>query len=162
EPNLLKIGQILTLPAAQARATRGGVNPVPEKSAGSFQWPLSGTISSPYGWRKGEFHDGLDIAAEKGTEIAAARGGTVVFAGWSYGYGQAVKIDHGDGYSTLYAHTSKMLVGVGDQVTAGQVIALVGSTGRSTGPHLHFEVRYAGKTLNPLNYLGETALAADI
>ncbi|HWJ03983.1 MAG TPA: M23 family metallopeptidase, partial [Verrucomicrobiae bacterium] len=82
EPNLLKIGQVLTLPAAQARATRGGVSPVPEKSAASFQWPLSGTISSPYGWRKGEFHDGLDIAAEKGTEIAAARGGTVVFAGW--------------------------------------------------------------------------------
>lgn len=118
--------------------------------------PVQGTISSRYGVSsriRVSTHTGLDIAATTGTPINVVSDGTVTFAGWSGSYGKLVKIDHGNGVETWYAHTSKMYVTVGEQVSAGETIAAVGSTGNSTGPHLHFEIRINGKTVNPQNYV---------
>jgi len=120
---------------------------------GSFQWPVSGYITSYYGWRWGRFHHGIDIGAPHGRSIQATRAGKVVFAGWKGGYGYAVVIDHGDGLTSLYGHASSLLVSYGQWVEAGQVIARIGSTGYSTGPHLHFELAYRGQTFNPLEVL---------
>ena len=118
--------------------------------------PVQGTISSRYGVSsriRVSTHTGLDIAATTGTPIKVVSDGTVTFAGWSGSYGKLVKIDHGNGVETWYAHTSKMYVTVGEQVSAGETIAAVGSTGNSTGPHLHFEIRINWKTVNPQNYV---------
>ena len=124
---------------------------------GSFRWPTNGSITSRYGYRyifgSSDFHTGLDIANSRGTNIYAADGGVVVTAGWSGSYGYLVVIDHQNGYQTYYAHNSSLLVSVGDKVYKGEHIAEMGSTGRATGSHCHFEVRYNGKTQNPLNYL---------
>lgn len=118
--------------------------------------PITGTITSRYGesssLRKSK-HTGLDIAASTGTKIKVVADGTVVFASYNGSYGNLVKIDHGNGVQTWYAHTSKMLVSVGKQVKAGDVIALVGSTGNSTGPHLHFEIRINNEIVNPQKYI---------
>lgn len=111
-----------------------------------------GTRSNPIGGGTG-FHAGLDIAAPSGTPIRACRSGTVMIASWQGGYGNAVVIDHGGGMATLYGHQSSMAVSVGDKVLAGEVIGYVGSTGNSTGPHLHFEVRIAGNPVDPTPYL---------
>lgn len=132
-------------------------------SGGVFKWPLSSytRISSQFGYRvhpilkTKKMHTGIDIAATYGTSILAANSGTVIFAGWYGGYGKAVIIDHGSGKSTLYAHTSKLLVSEGKEVKAGQKIAEVGSTGLSTGPHLHFEVREKGTPVDPLKYVSK-------
>lgn len=118
--------------------------------------PVSGTITSRFGSResiRSNGHTGLDIAAPKGTSIKAAASGTVTFSGYSGGYGNLVKISHGDGIVTYYGHCSKLYVSKGDKVSAGDVIAAVGSTGNSTGNHLHFEVVKNGVELNPQNYL---------
>ena len=115
-------------------------------------WPTTGVITSPYGMRWGAMHSGVDIGSAQGTAIKAADNGTVTFSGWNGGYGYIVKIDHGNGTSTTYAHASKLLVSKGDSVTKGQVIALVGNTGNSYGAHLHFEIHVNGKHVNPLNY----------
>lgn len=118
--------------------------------------PVSGTITSRFGSResiRSSGHTGLDIAAPKGTTIKAAASGTVIFAGYSGGYGNVVKISHGNGIQTYYAHCSKLYVSKGDKVSAGDKIAAVGSTGNSTGNHLHFEVVKNGVSLNPQNYL---------
>jgi murein DD-endopeptidase MepM/ murein hydrolase activator NlpD len=128
---------------------------------GKLMWPTPSTrqISSYYGNRmhpilkKYKMHTGIDIAASYGASIVAANKGTVIVAGWQSGYGNTVIIDHGGGITTLYAHCSRLLVSVGDSVNAGAVIAKVGSTGLSTGPHLHFEVRKNGSTQDPLNYV---------
>ena len=101
----------------------------------------------------GDNHTGIDLAANTGTAILAADGGTVTVASYSGNYGYVVYIDHGNGYVTRYAHCSKLLVKVGQKVAQGEKIALVGSTGKSTGPHLHFEVRYNGTAKNPKDYL---------
>ncbi|AEV67220.1 murein hydrolase activator EnvC family protein [Acetivibrio clariflavus] len=130
-------------------------------AGGSMTWPCpsSKTISSYYGNRlhpilkKYKMHTGIDISAKQGASIVAANKGTVIMAGWQNGYGYTVVIDHGGGITTLYAHCSKILVSVGQNVKAGETIAKVGSTGMSTGPHLHFEVRKNGATTNPLNYV---------
>lgn len=126
-------------------------------STGSFIWPLSGTITSRFGYRdifgSTSFHSGLDIAAPYGTQISAADGGTVTFAGWRGSYGQTVIITHDDGTVTYYAHCSSLLVNAGDKVYQGQAIARVGMTGTATGYHCHFEVRVNGKSVNPENYL---------
>jgi murein DD-endopeptidase MepM/ murein hydrolase activator NlpD len=124
-------------------------------SSGMFSWPVTGTITSPFGWRSNpfggapEFHQGLDIAAPSGTTVTAAAGGTVIMAQWYGGYGNYILIDHGGGYSTGYGHLSAIYVSSGQSVQRGQAIGAVGSTGQSTGPHLHFEVRIAGKPVDP-------------
>ena len=118
--------------------------------------PVTGTISSRYGVSsriRVSTHTGLDIAAASGTPIKVVSDGTVTFAGWSGSYGYLVKVSHGNGVETWYAHTSKMYVSVGQSVVAGDLIAAVGSTGNSTGPHLHLEIRINGKTVNPQNYI---------
>jgi len=120
---------------------------------GKYLWPVTGTITSRFGWRWGRFHHGIDIGAPQGRSIVASRAGRVTFSGWNGGYGNTVIIDHGDGVTTLYAHASRLLVSRGTWVEAGQVIARVGSTGFSTGPHLHFEVRVNGVAINPLSVL---------
>ena len=127
-------------------------------ATGSFRWPTSGSISSRFGYRNifggSSFHGGVDIANSYGTDIVAADGGIVIYAGWnSGGYGYLVQIDHQNGYVTYYGHNSSLLVSVGDKVYKGQHIAEMGSTGRSTGNHCHFEVRLNGERQNPLNYL---------
>lgn len=124
-------------------------------ATGSFSYPLRGTITSRFGQRWGRLHTGVDIAAPQGSPIYVADGGTVIFSGWESGYGYVVKIDHKNGYVTYYGHASKLLVKKGDKVAKGQKIALVGSTGHATGPHLHFEVRKNGVPVNPLTYLNK-------
>ena len=126
---------------------------------GQLAWPVNGEITSPFGWRVHPiwgtqiFHAGLDIGADYGDPVHAADSGTVVFAGWMGGYGNAVMIDHGGCMVTLYGHNSSITVGEGEQVSKGQTIALAGSTGNSTGPHCHFEVRIHGEVVSPLQYL---------
>jgi len=121
---------------------------------GFLEWPTQGTLTSGFGPRHGRLHDGIDIAAEKGTAIHAAAPGTVVFSGWGpTGYGMMVIVKHQHHLTTIYAHNSRNLVRKGDDVERGQKVALMGSTGRSTGPHLHFEVRNDTHPKNPLLYL---------
>lgn len=115
-------------------------------------WPADGAITSAFGWRGREFHSGMDIGAPHGSPVVAAKGGVVTFAGRSGGYGYLVKIDHGGGFETWYAHLSSIDVSVGQSVTAGQVIGRVGNTGRSYGAHLHFETRVDGSPVNPVGY----------
>ncbi len=121
--------------------------------------PVSGYISSYFGYRTDpfnghrEFHSGLDIATPIGTRVHAVAEGIVTYAGERSGYGKVVEIDHGNGYMTRFAHNSKLLVHVGERVRVGQVISLSGDTGRSTGPHLHFEVWYKGRVTNPLAFV---------
>ncbi|HSM80153.1 MAG TPA: peptidoglycan DD-metalloendopeptidase family protein [Nodosilinea sp.] len=129
------------------------------RGTGRFVFPANANISSGFGNRVhpilgySRFHAGVDFAASYGSTIRAADSGRVIFSGWYGGYGQAVIIDHGGGLSTLYAHASRLLVSEGQAVQQGQPIAAVGSTGLSTGPHLHFEVRQNGNPVNPAGYL---------
>ena len=120
---------------------------------GILNWPMSGKITSPYGTRSTGFHSGLDIGGVIGRGVYAAAGGKVVLSSWYYAYGNCILIDHGNGMKTRYAHLSAYKVKVGDTVERGQLIGLCGNTGRSTGPHLHFEVIVNGSTKNPINYL---------
>jgi murein DD-endopeptidase MepM/ murein hydrolase activator NlpD len=123
-----------------------------EPSASGFIWPVSGPITSGFGWRWGRMHEGIDIGAACGTPIRAAASGTIVYAGWMDGYGNITIVDHGGGMATAYGHQSAIYVG-GGSVSQGQTIGAVGSTGHSTGCHLHFEVRVNGTPVDPLNYL---------
>lgn len=122
-------------------------------SAAGLIWPVNGPVVSGFGMRWGQLHEGIDISASSGTPIWAAAAGTVIHAGWLGGYGNLVVLDHGNGLATAYAHASAILVGVGQRVLQGETIALVGSTGNSSGPHLHFEVRVNGVAVDPLLYL---------
>ena len=115
--------------------------------------PIQGTITSRFGSRSRGLHTGLDVATSSGTPIKAAASGVVSYAGYKGSYGYLVVIDHGDGIQTYYAHCSKIYVSAGDSVSQGQVISAVGSTGNSTGPHLHLEIRVNGEPVNPQNYL---------
>lgn len=118
--------------------------------------PINGTISSRFGARssiRSSVHTGLDIAASKGTPIKAAAGGTVIYSGWKGSLGKLVVIDHGNGVETYYAHCNSLVASKGETISQGQVIAYVGSTGNSTGPHLHLEIRVNGVAKNPQNYL---------
>lgn len=141
--------------AARRAAGIAGV----ESAPGILSWPVSGTITSPYGYRQNpfggapDFHPGLDIAAPMGTTVTAAASGTIISAGWYGGYGNYILIDNGGGMATGYGHLSQIFVSNGQQVQKGQAIGAVGSTGHSTGPHLHFEVRINGKTADPAAYL---------
>ncbi|KJS48629.1 MAG: metalloendopeptidase [Peptococcaceae bacterium BRH_c23] len=116
-------------------------------------WPLRGRITSYYGYRGSEFHTGLDIDGDKGDPFVASGSGTVVSAGWNGNYGNTILLDHGNGVMTRYAHASKLLVSAGNSVSKGQTIGLVGSTGRSSGSHLHLEVIINGSHVNPTGYL---------
>lgn len=142
---------------AQAKANRQ--RNIFAKGTGIFAFPSDAPTSSPFGWRihpilgYRRFHAGLDFAASYGSTIRAADSGTVIFAGWYGGYGKTVIINHGRGITTLYGHSSQLYVTEGQTVQRGQAIAAVGSTGLSTGPHLHFEVRRNGTPVNPADYL---------
>jgi murein DD-endopeptidase MepM/ murein hydrolase activator NlpD len=142
------------LEAPQKQVVLKGTKPRPSTAAtGSLSSPTRGTLTSRFGWRWGRLHKGIDISARIGTPIYAADGGKVIFSGTQNGYGKMVVIDHGNGIQTAYAHNSKNLVSKGQRVHKGQKIAEVGNTGRSTGPHLHFEVRKNGTPVNPLKYV---------
>ena len=133
--------------AAQSHST------VVRTGSGALIWPVNAPITSPFGWRWGRMHEGIDLGAAYGTPIVAAAAGTVIYAGWLGGYGNLTVIDHGGGLSTAYGHQSSIGVSVGQQVAQGEIIGNVGSTGHSTGPHLHFEVRVNGQAVDPLGYL---------
>ncbi|MBI2017797.1 M23 family metallopeptidase [Candidatus Daviesbacteria bacterium] len=161
----LRVGQLLIVPdgsppeaaAPKVRAqpqylTKGPASPAFDAPFGaSFIWPAGGSITQYYAW----YHPGVDIANRAAPGIAASDGGTVVVAGWpdGYGYGNRVVIDHGNGYRSLYAHLSNIYVSVGEKVSRGQLVGQMGSTGRSTGTHLHLEIHYKGIPVNPLAIL---------
>ena len=140
------------LAAAQsARASSSAADTTP--SPHGLIWPVSGPVTSPFGYRWGRLHAGIDIGVGYGTPIHAAASGTVVLAGWTGGYGNYTCIDHGGGLATCYAHQSSYAVSAGAHVSQGQVIGYVGSTGHAFGAHLHFEVRINGTPVDPLGYL---------
>jgi murein DD-endopeptidase MepM/ murein hydrolase activator NlpD len=140
--------------AARLRASASTTEASPPASApGRLAWPVNAPITSPFGPRWGRMHEGIDLGAAYGTPIHAAADGVVVYCGWMEGYGNLTVIDHGGGIATAYGHQSSISVACNQQVTQGQVIGAVGSTGHSTGPHLHFEVRVNGTPVDPLGYL---------
>lgn len=138
-------------PATAAPTLPAG--PTQSPSSAGLIWPVEGVLTSPFGPRWGSFHPGIDIGAPMGTPIKAAKAGVVVNAGPNEGYGNFTCINHGGGLSTCYAHQSSFATSAGAQVAQGEVIGYVGSTGFSTGPHLHFEVRVSGQAVDPLGYL---------
>jgi murein DD-endopeptidase MepM/ murein hydrolase activator NlpD len=147
--------------AAERRAAQLAGRPIPPEigAPSSFGWPVSGPITSPFGMRSDPFgrgftmHTGLDIGAPMGATITAAAAGHVIFADWYGGYGKAIIIDHGGKTVTLYGHCSQWFVSKGQDVQRGQAIGAIGSTGNSTGPHLHFEVRVNGVPVDPTGRL---------
>jgi len=158
EEYLAEVEALATQSAVLAAAIRGsqagaGASGTGAPSAAGFIWPVDGVVVSGFGMRWGRMHEGIDIAASSGTPVRAAAAGTVIHAGWLGGYGNLVVVDHGNGLATAYAHASVILVGVGQQVSQGETVSLVGSTGNSSGPHLHFEVRVSGVAVDPLLYL---------
>jgi murein DD-endopeptidase MepM/ murein hydrolase activator NlpD len=148
--NLLASSASLAAQIRAAQARRGA--DITPSSAG-LVWPVSGSVTSSYGWRWGRMHEGVDIGAGYGAPIYAAAAGSVIWCGWNGGYGNLVVLDHGGNLATAYGHQSSIAVSCGQSVSQGQVIGYVGSTGRSTGPHLHFEVRINGGAVDPLGYL---------
>lgn len=180
-PGTLRVGQQLTVPGcravaepaasarpAEASADGSVVRPVGPRrvltelvlAEPDFQgeriplnWPVEGPVISTFGQRRQGWHAGIDISAERGSQILAAAPGTVIYSGWIRSYGQSVKIKHMNGFITLYAHNMTNLVEEGEEVEAGQAIATVGSSGHATGPHVHFEVQRDGKAYNPLHLL---------
>jgi murein DD-endopeptidase MepM/ murein hydrolase activator NlpD len=161
DPQRLMPGDEIVIPAAATNT----VTSVPaerelvvasrtsSRSSITFIWPATGRISSGFGPRWGRFHYGIDIAAKTGTPIYAVADGRVVVSGWRTGYGYMVRIDHSNGWESVYGHASKLYAQSGQHVTTGQRIAAVGQTGNSTGPHLHFELILQGKHMNPLKHL---------
>jgi murein DD-endopeptidase MepM/ murein hydrolase activator NlpD len=146
--------QSAALAARIQEAQRGaGSTGTGQPSAAGLVWPCDGVVVSGYGMRWGRLHEGIDIGCAYGAPNRAAAAGTVIYSGWLGGYGNLVVVDHGSGLSTAYAHASSLLVGVGQQVSQGDTVSLVGSTGNSSGPHLHFEVRVNGQAVDPLWYL---------
>ena len=163
-PYLIYPGDVLLLPLGEEQAcvSQDGADDVLAAAAFAaarteeqgLLWPVQGVITSPFGEREEGYHWGLDIAVSNGTEVLAAAAGTVAEAGWlSDGYGWGVRLAHGKGLTTVYGHCSEVLVSAGDRVERGEIIALSGSSGNSTGPHLHFEVRTEGEPEDPLDYL---------
>jgi lipoprotein NlpD len=164
DPRDLRVGQVLVIPgagfddAAMPPAT-ASMFALPDpwsvaRAERQFAWPVTaGTVSSPFGMRNGAMHDGVDIAAPIGTPVYAADDGTVIFEGHLHGYGNVVIVQHSGGYVTVYGHNRRNLVSEGSRVARGQQIAEIGTSGRATGPNLHFEVRYNNTAENPLAYL---------
>jgi murein DD-endopeptidase MepM/ murein hydrolase activator NlpD len=159
EDQLERDSQSIALLIQRRLAERPGPGSVVVFGTGLMSYPSVGPVTSTFGWRVhpilgyNRFHSGVDFGAGYGTPIRAADTGTVIFAGWYGGYGNAVVVDHGKGIMTLYGHSSQLYVQAGQVVQRGQAIAAVGSTGLSTGPHLHFEVRQNGYPVDPLAYL---------
>lgn len=162
----LKVGQLLIVPDGTPPETKAPPKPKPQPQylaqgpsspafsapgGGQFIWPTNGTITQYFSW----YHPAIDIANRAGPVVAAADGGTVIVAGWpdNTGYGNRVVVDHGNGYTSLYAHLANIYVSAGQTVSRGQLIGQMGSTGRSTGTHTHLEIRYKGVALNPLAIL---------
>ena len=139
--------------AQQQAAASSAPSIVPPSGTGVLGWPVSGPVVSGFGMRSGRMHEGIDITCPSGTPVRAAAAGTVIHAGWLGGYGNLVVVDHGGGLSSAYAHNSSYASSVGQSVAAGQVISYAGSTGDSSGPHVHFEVRVGGGAVDPLGYL---------
>lgn len=146
--------QIRALESSNRRSSKPVLN-----GSGNLAYPIHAQMTSPFGWRKHpifgvrKFHTGIDLSGPNHSAIRAADSGTVLYTGWYGGYGKVVIVSHGKGMATLYAHMSKIAVGVDQNVAKGDVVGYEGTTGFSTGPHLHFEVRVDGKPNNPLNYL---------
>ena len=141
-------------PAAAAAAPAAAANAPAAKVGGSgVAWPTNGSVTSGFGYRWGSLHAGIDIANGVGTPIRAAKGGTVILAGWNGGYGNCIVIDHGGGFSTLYGHMTRLRASDGQRVSQGDLIGDMGSTGNSTGSHLHFETRVNGSPQDPSRYL---------
>jgi murein DD-endopeptidase MepM/ murein hydrolase activator NlpD len=173
DPRDLRVGQVLVIPGVgfdhsampPATASMFGL-PDPwsvPRADRQFAWPVAaGTVSSPFGMRNGAMHDGVDIAAPAGTPVYAADDGTVIFDGRLHGYGNVVIVQHSGGYVTVYGHNRRNLVHDGATVARGQEIAEMGDSGRTTGPNLHFEVRYNNTAENPLAYLPQPGGAGSI
>jgi len=158
EEYLAEVNALAAQSAALAEAIRGsqaqaGSSGTGAPSAAGLIWPVDGIVVSGFGMRWGRMHEGIDVTASTGTPVRAAAAGTIIHAGWLGGYGNLVVVDHGNGLATAYAHASAILVVVGQQVGQGEMVSLVGSTGNSSGPHLHFEVRVNGVAVDPLLYL---------
>ncbi len=181
DAHALRIGQRLSIPGCRPNPASEGEGPVVPSSEGSIRrrvgplrvltelvlapqpdfeearipiaWPLEGAVISSFGRRARGWHAGIDITAEMGSQILAAATGTVLYSGWIRAYGHVVKVQHTGEFITVYAHNQKNLVEEGEEVQAGQVIAIVGRSGHASGPHLHFEVRRHGKAYNPLHLL---------
>lgn len=145
----LFVGEEIFVPGGRYRSTAV----VSRGTVSRFVWPAAGELSSPFGYRWGQLHAGIDIANDIGTAVRAARSGKVLFAGWQGGYGYTIVIDHGAEFSTLYGHLNSISIAEGQYVHTGQLIGYMGNTGNSTGPHLHFEVRINGGPVNPMSYL---------
>jgi LysM repeat protein len=137
---------------ASHTAAKKQANHAPKQTGNRLSWPSAGIVTSNFGWRWFRMHSGMDVAAPVGTPIRAAKEGRVVYSGWMGGYGYAVDVQHGNGIVTRYAHCSELHVRVGQTVHRGEVLAAMGSTGHSTGPHLHFEVHVNGEPVNPRGY----------
>ncbi len=153
-PDRLRVGQVLTIPPMGG----GAVQALASSRSGGYRrtfdrWPAAGPVSSEYGPRGGRQHEGIDLAVPRGTPVRAVAAGRVSYADWAGSYGILVKIDHGGGLETRYAHNSRLEVEPGEYVAAGQIVARSGSTGNSTGPHIHFEVRLHDEPLNPRLWL---------
>lgn len=152
----LAVGQKLRLPVAASSEpdpVAAAAREAPAIAPGAFLWPHGGRVTSGFGPRDGRQHTGIDIAANHGDTVQASRAGTVTLAGWLGGYGLTVVIRHGDGTATLYGHNSRLLVEKGQAVEAGEPIARAGSTGNSTGPHVHFEIIVGTQPQDPMKYL---------
>ena len=158
EEYLHEVEALAAQSAALAEQIRGaqeeaGSTGTGQPSAAGLIWPCDGVVVSGFGMRWGRMHEGIDIGCAYGAPNRAAAAGTVIYSGWLGGYGNLVVVDHGNGLSTAYAHASSLLVSVGQHVAQGETVSLVGSTGNSSGPHLHFEVRVNGQAVDPLLYL---------
>lgn len=166
DPSRIEVGQRLVVPGVKRQVpvdvvaprdvtrTRRSAEPVLPPDKRPFIWPVQvGQVTSPFGPRGRSFHDGIDIAAEEGTAVYAAADGVVAFADELRGYGRVVIVRHGDEYATVYAHNQRNLVEEGEKVKRGQKIALVGDSGRTTAPNLHFEVRRDNVARDPIAYL---------
>lgn len=153
EGAVLQIGEKLFIPGGKPLKAAAASLPVSRSAEARFLTPAIGEVSSPFGRRWGRMHAGLDIANDEGTPIKAALAGKVTYAGWMSGYGNTVMIEHRQGYSTLYGHMKRVHVGNGQSVNRGDIIGEMGSTGNSTGSHVHFEVRYNGELINPTSIL---------
>jgi len=151
------VGQKIYL-SSKSSSTQKYTRKIPKSSNTNFKtygliWPCQGQITSRFGKRNGKPHHGVDIASQVGSPIKSVLDGEVAYSDWQRGYGNVLILKHNKGLMTVYAHNKKNYVEKGDKVLKGETIALMGNTGNSTGPHLHFEVRFHGRAMNPENFL---------